>query len=503
MNVEALTDPAQINEYMNLNFQKMRKMIISDLNSNYAASSIFLKRYNRDQIEKALLSPDKSVKQLQEMSEFLYNTSPHYKRLIDYMSELSCDNYTLSPIEYVIENEDEFKDSYFSAAKSYSLVSFKNINPVIRHEVFLKGIFCGICFEAKNSFCLKKLDINYCKISSVEDGTPIFSFDLDYFNAKAHFMLIEQFGLDFVKAYRIYKGDEERGIEPDKTKRWFEPKNQVCVKLDNSVLEYSLPYFIGLFSAILEIDVYNEIKKDNAIMNNYKVLAMQMATDEYGIPTMKFSDAEKYYNQAAANLPEGVGLIMTPFKIEEFSLQNNKSTDGDLAEDATKQFWANSGVNPMLFGIGANPTSAVLELSIRTDECIVFTVDENIAKAFNTRFKRNHNINDHIFIIAFLPQSIFNKTTLIDSLTKGCTYGLPLKSQLLAAYGLEPYQVLTMSNLEDNILGFTKTMLNTPLLQSSTMSPDKGEVGRPSNESKGLGDSDSTELGKDNNTENR
>ena len=59
-----------------------------------------------------------------------------------------------------------------------------------------------------------------------------------------------------------------------------------------------------------------------------------------------------------------------------------------------------------------------------------------------------------------------------------------------------------MSNLEDNILGFTKTMLNTPLLQSSTMSPDK-ESGRPTNESKGLGDSDNTERGKDNNTENR
>ena len=259
---------------------------------------------------------------------------------------------------------------------------------------------------------------------------------------------------------------------------------------------------MGLFTAILEIDVYNEIKKDKAIMDNYKLLAMQMATDEYGIPTMKFSEAQKYYDQAAQNLPEGVGLILTPFKMEDFSLRNTGNTDADLAEDATKQFWANSGVNPMLFGIGANPTSAVLELSIRTDEAIVFDVDANIAKAFNTRYKRNHNINDYIFIVTFLPQSIFNKSALVDSLTKGATYGLPVKSQLLAAYGLEPYQVLTMSNLEDNILGFTKTMLNTPLLQSSTMSPDK-ESGRPTNKSKGLGDSDNTERGKDNNTENR
>lgn len=502
MKVEAITDSNEIEKFAALNYAKMRKLIITDLNSNYAQTSIFLKKYTKDQIERDLLAPDKNSKQLQEMSEFLYNTSPHYRRLLDYMKNLSCDNYTLTPTEYNISNPENFKNTYYETAKSYSLVSFKTANPLIRLEVFLKGIFCGICFEAKNSFCLKKLDINYCKISSIEDGTPIFSFDLDYFNTKAHFMLLDQYGNDFVKAYKIYRGDEERGLPGDKTKRWFEPKNQICVKLNNSVLEYSLPYFMGLFTAILEIDVYNEIKKDKAIMDNYKLLAMQMATDEYGIPTMKFSEAQKYYDQAAQNLPEGVGLILTPFKMEDFSLRNTGNTDTDLAEDATKQFWANSGVNPMLFGIGANPTSAVLELSIRTDEAIVFDVDANIAKAFNTRYKRNHNINDYIFIVAFLPQSIFNKSQLVDSLTKGATYGLPVKSQLLAAYGLEPYQVLTMSNLEDNILGFTKTMLNTPLLQSSTMSPDK-ESGRPTNESKGLGDSDNTERGKDNNTENR
>ena len=503
MKVEAVTNQDEINKYVSLSYQKLRKNIIADLNSNYAQTSLFLKKYSKDQIEKALKSPDKSSRQLQEMSEFLYNVSPHYRRLIDYLKDLSCDNYTLTPVDYVIDNPEEFKNIYYETAKSYSLVSFKNVNPIIRLEVFLKGIFCGICFEAKNSFCLKKLDINYCKISSVEDGTPIFSFDLDYFNTKTHLMLIEQFGNDFVKAYKIYKGDAERGIPGDKTKRWFEPKNQICVKLNNAVLEYSLPYFMGLFTAILDIDVYNEIKKDKAIMDNYKVLAMQMATDEYGIPTMKFADAQKYYDHAAQNLPEGVGLILTPFKIDDFSLKNSGDTDSDLAENATKQFWANSGVNPMLFGIGANPTSAVLELSIRTDEAIVFGVDENIAKSFNTRFKRIHNVNDYIFVVTFLPQSIFNKSALVDSLTKGCTYGLPLKSQLLAAYGLEPYQVLTQSNLEDDILGFTKTMLNTPLLQSSTMSPDKEESGRPTNESKGLGDSDNTERGKDNNTENR
>lgn len=496
-----MTENEIISQFSQLNYAKLRKLIIKDLNSSYSASSILLKKYSRDSIIKYLESPDKNEKPLQEMSEFLYNVSPYYKRLIDYMSELTTDNYWLSPMEREIPNLDSFQTCYLETAKKYSRYSFKTINPQIRKEVFLKGIYYGICFESKDSFCLKKLDVNYCKISSIEDGSLFFSFDLDYFNSKAHFALIKEYGNDFVKAYRRYKGDPELGIPADKTQRWFEPKNQICVKLDPSVTEYALPYFMGLFSAILEIDIYKEIKKDGAILDNYKVLAMQMATDENGVPTMSFEKAKQYYDHAAQNLPEGVGLIMSPFKMDDFSLRNTGTTDDDIAENATKQFWANAGVNPLLFGIGSNPTSATLELGIRTDEAIVFYINSNIAKSFNTIYKKTNP--DYMFNVVFVDQTLFNKTTLIDSLTKGGSYGLPVKSMLLAAHGLEPFDVLTMSYLEDITLGFTDKMLRTPLLQSSTMSPDNEEGGRPTNESKGLGTSDNTQLGEDNNTENR
>lgn len=487
-----------IQQYAQLNYKKLKKLIIKDLNSNYTASSILLKKYSRSQIEKFLEAPDKNCKQLQEMSLFLYNVSLNYKRLIDYLCLLSTDNYWLSPNDTVVDNIDAFKQFYIDTARKYSRYSFKNILPNIRHTAFLKGVYYGVCYESKESFCLKELQTDYCKISTLEDGVYYFSFDLDFFNGKLY--LLSEYGKDFEKAYRLYKGDAERGIPADKTKRWFEPKNQICVKLDNSQTDYALPYFVGLFPAILEIDIYKEIKKDKAILDNYKVLAMQMDTDDNGVPKMEFDAAQQYYEQAAQNLPEGVGLILSPFKITDFSLQNNGTTDGDIAEEATKMFWENAGVSALLFGLGDKPTSQSLELSIRPDEALVFNVNENICKAFNTKFRKSNP--DYMFLLNFLEQSRFNQNQLIDSLTKSATYGLPVKSKLLAAQGLSPLDVLTMSYLEDTVLGFTDVMLRTPLLQSSTMSPDN-EAGRPTNESQGMGTSDNTEIGQDNNTENR
>lgn len=483
-------------QYSQLNFQRIKEAIIKDLNSNYQ-DTVILRKYTKDQIAKYLDNPDKAEKQLWEMSDFLYNVSEHYKRLIDYMAKLATDNYFITPEDILTDDE-----KYIEVAKKYKKCNFKTINKEIRHEVFLKGIYCGIINEVNNSFYLRKLDIQYCKVSAIADGVPIFSFNLDYFNVKARFNLLEQYGKDFVKAYYDYKGDPERNIPPNRELKWFEPKNQICVKADMSTFDYSLPYFTGLFEAVLEIDVFKEIKKDRAILDNYKVLAMEMPTDEYGVPKMEYEKAKRYYNQAAAVLPDGIGLILSPFPIKEFTLQNTGESDQDLAENAVKQFWNNAGVSPLLFGIGDRPASAVLELNIRTDEAVVFNINDKIAKSFNVDFKRKLKNQDIMFFISFLPQSLFNQDRIVDSFVKACSYGLPLKSQLMASYGLEPIDVLSMCNLEDNILGFTKTCLNTPLLQSSTMSPDS-ENGRPSNAETGKTDSDSTESGRDNNTENR
>ena len=93
-----------IQQYSQLNYKKLKKLIIKDLNSNYTASSILLKKYSRSQIEKFLEAPDKNSQQLQEMSLFLYNVSLNYKRLIDYLCLLPTDNYWLSPNDTFVDN---------------------------------------------------------------------------------------------------------------------------------------------------------------------------------------------------------------------------------------------------------------------------------------------------------------------------------------------------------------------------------------------------------------
>ena len=59
-----MTENELISQFSQLNYAKLRKLIIKDLNSSYSASSILLKKYSRENIINYLETPDKNEKQL-------------------------------------------------------------------------------------------------------------------------------------------------------------------------------------------------------------------------------------------------------------------------------------------------------------------------------------------------------------------------------------------------------------------------------------------------------
>ena len=178
--------------------------------------------------------------------------------------------------------------------------------------------------EDKRSFFLKPLQHKYCKLALVENGVWRFAFDLSYFDTKKTKALLSSYGSDFVKAYQLYKGDEEKGTKGDKTLRWFIPKKQICVKFDEEY-PFIIPPLAGCFKAIIDLETYQEIQKDGAILDNYKLINYTVETDSDGNPALSFEQVEKYYNQIAGAVPEGIGIAVNPFKAQGITLKDTTS----------------------------------------------------------------------------------------------------------------------------------------------------------------------------------
>ena len=465
-------------------FAKLRKDILLDLKTNIDEVNIFLKKHPRDTILKALINPTTPAAQelLRDMSRFYYAVSTHYRRAVIMLATMPTNNYIIRPVcDPRKIDKNYFRDIYYQYAIQCKKYKFKDINPQLMLKTLVDGVFYGLMIESNNSFFIKPVLHDYCKIAMVENGVWRFAFDLNYFSTKKTLSQLSSYGKEFVKAYEMYKGNPEKKIKGDKTLRWFIPKNQICLKFDEE-FKWIIPPLAGCFRAIIDLDTYMELQKDGAILDNYKLINYTVETDSDGNPSLPFEQVQKYYNQIAGEVPEGIGVAVNPFKAQGITLKDTSNTTKDYTEDATNDLFANMGLSPLLFGLGKNPTYKVIELSLNIDAMMMMKLLRQIERVYNVKYQIEHSKKSDIPLeIYFLDQSAFNKKEVADSYKNGGIYGLPTKLCYAAACDQEPIDAITASYLENDVLDCGVEIYNRPLISSNTLS--NGEVdnegGRP------------------------
>lgn len=487
-------------------FAKLRRQVLLDLVHASDQRNIFLQRHGRDKIIKALTYPDRPIygKMLREISHFFYAVSPHYRRIITMLATVMLNNYVLRPVDDIDKKSAKVYREYKDLARKCRRYRFKSEIPKMLTSCLLDGVFFGVEYDDTNNYMIKPVLPDFCVISSIENGVYRFAFDLNYFTSKT-LIYLPQYGADFIEAYNIYRGvrDEITGKwiqAPDNTKRWFEPKNQICIKYDEEV-PWIVPPFAGIFKAIIDLDTYEEIKKDGAALDNYKMIHYKIPTDTDGVPKLSFEQSKKYYDMSASVIPEGIGLVMSPFSLDTVTLKDKTDATKDYTKEATNDLFSNVGISPVLFGMSDKATSQTLEYAVRTIESMMMKPIRQIQRVYNVKLQKLvlSKTMSNLMEIEFLSQSIFNAAKIQDAYLKGGMYGIPNKLYYAASLDLEPIDIIDMSIFENNILECGTKIMNRPLISSTTLSNGEAlnEGGRPQTDNP----SDNTEKATDNNAE--
>lgn len=485
-------------------FSRLRETIVQDLlNSKY--ESYNGRKYSVDRLSSMLENPYTStnMSQLRQMSLWLYLVSSHYRRLINYYATLPTFNYYITGEQIQLKDltgakVKKYKQCYLETANDFERYTLRQTSPDIISLTLLQGAYCGIVVEDDRTFFLKAVPINYVQIYSIVDDCYRFAIDLDYFSNNLY--LLEAYGEDVKRAYYMYAGNKETGTKGDRNLRWYEPEKQICVKADKDPT-IILPFFLGVFKEILDIDDYRTLAKAKTEVENYKALVMKQETDDDGVPKLDFNIAMKYYNQAAANLPDGVGLILSPFAMDSFSFDNKNVKDTDDVNSARNNLWAATGTSPLIFGSTDATSAAALILSTKPDEQVTYVLTNQIERNFNLIQKLQNR--SYVFKMKFLRQSIYDKTNVQDAYSKAAQYGVSgAKTMYAASLDLSPADVINLSYIEDTILGMTTEIFNKPMVSSNTRSYSDtttsgwgnrwGTGGRPTNEERGV---ETTESG--------
>ncbi|WP_202630040.1 hypothetical protein [Clostridium botulinum] len=471
--VTEVSEEEKEKQKMQMFFTSLASLVVNDLNENNKKNSFF-KKYKKQDVIDYLQNPQKYEKELREISRFLYVNSAHYKRLINYFANMSLFYYDFKPtriIDFSKINKKKFLKEYYTICSRIDKMNLSHEFSKILTIAFKEDIFYGYEYETTDSYFIKNLDPDYCSISSIEDGVYNYQFDFTFFDNRKE--KLKEYGKEFEIKYNKYLKDR-------KSSRYQELNSQktICIKI-NEEIEYPIPPFANVFEALYDINDYKLLKKAKEEIGNYQLLSMNipMSDKEPDAPMLDFTTAKEFYAQALNVLPDQIGAILTPMKIDSIKFERD-TLNNDRVIEAEDLFWSSAGVNGNLFNSKGN-SGSVVDLSIKTDESIVFKVLKQGARWVNRKFKFAKT--QFMYKFSFLDVTINNQEKMIDKYFKLAQYGIPVKTNLCSLVGLSPIDMQINTWLENDVLKLHENWLplNSSHTQTNEPNSEDKKAGKP------------------------
>ncbi len=420
--------------------------------------------YTKENIIKWLQSPTSTSneKSLRDASNYMYISSMHYNRLLNYYAGLYTGAYVISPLGFsATDVKDNFVKQYKKVSKAIELM---NIPAILREEILIAlrdGAFYGVLLSDSNSAFIQAIDPEYCRITSICDGSFLYKVDMTKISSKLEFYPVE-----FTRMYNEYlrTGDQWQEVPVEIS---------VCIKADSSLVDWTIPPFAAVMPSLYTIANAESLQETATELKNYKMLSGKVPTDDKGSPLMSDDVVRKYYSHIANALGENVGLALSPFDFTTFSFENKPGVaEVDDLSNAVANFWSTAGTSGLLHG-RENDTSGVTKLAIKNDETYILGMVQQFERVINRYLKTGFSGSSK-FKISILPITVFNKEEYLKYYKEAASFGIG-KSHYAAALGIPQCDLAGLTFLENQLIPFDEL---TPLKSSYTTTSDES-AGRP------------------------
>jgi hypothetical protein len=449
------------------------KLVINELSSSRDGKSL-LKKYKQSEVREIIegFKLPKNQEKLREISQLLFAKSPQYQRLLRYFSGMALFSHVITPIKDIKKaNKAKVMKQYTEIGELVKLMNLRHEMQKVLNVAFSEDTFFGYIHRDKKSFYIQRVDASLARISSVEDGVFNYSIDMSYFEKNEE--RLKAWANEIQVKYGQWKALKKKNprISP-----WVElnPENTICIKVNEEILE-SFPPFAGSFDAIFDIEGFKRLRKDKEELGNYMILTQEL-------PMRKDSDNNNdfmidkdmmmfFHNMASDTVPDNVGVITSPMKIEPIKFDKDRA-DNDGVAKAERDFWSGNGTSQLLFNADKS-TSQGLLMSIKTDEQIVFGLLTQIERWLNRYLKFENK--DLMFNVRILPITEYNKQEMYKMYLEAGQFGIPVKSFVNAVVGLDPIETMNMAYLENDLLKMHEEF--KPLMSSHTMNGEEMQAG--------------------------
>lgn len=437
-----------------------------------------MRKYDKETIRMYLENPFKCENRLREVVDYLCTISPQFCRLIEYIPNMAL----ITP--FVKQNMRQYKgktkankakNDFDKMCDYYDTLDIKNTSMKIFKDVFKYGVYYGIEVEGLYKTYIKKLDPYRCKIVGEGEIGLSIAFDCAYFAGNEK-VLDESYPPIFKQLYADYM---------DNIKHWnylsanWQPlpiEQTICVKYDITNLDYSVPPYVNIFSALYDLEEFESLNKAKVTAENYTLVSFKIplktnpnGEDDFAISADMVDAVSEQLN---ASLPDYMGYVTSP--CDTTTVKGSTSGDNkiDSVANAVKKVWESEGVAPVIMGI-ENTNSGTLDYSVRTDEQILFSLYDQLQNYWDFKVKQQFKNN---FKLTLLRTTWFNLERMIGYYIQQAQFSIPIAVILPLLLGFEISDINDLSDMQEQI--FEVSTKWKPLISSNVMSggdiTDKG-----------------------------
>jgi hypothetical protein len=426
--------------------------------------------YNKESLRTYLQTPYSTNSQtnLRNLAKFLYTLSFPLRRIINYFASLpDFSAYKINlDFSLVEENDEEALIKDYEDAARYVRKMNLEIN---MFKLLIIAWREGIVYfqpyqDDDGTLLLMPLDSQYCRLSSIGyNNLYHVAFDFSFFSGNNAFYL-DIWDPEFKKKYNTYNRDA--------TQRWQQLDNARAIKIDLSDQDLIIPVFSSLFESLIDLIDLQSLMAVKDSLDIYKLLVMRIPMLNSQNPddmALSLNLAKKFYNKAAQDLPDEIGLILSPMEVDSISFDKNATSDTNAIADSYKNVMEQTGISQIFDSERLNGASSV-KMSMLSDALMATRgVMKQIEAFVNERIQMEFP-NSKAYI-KFIDVTTYTKEDRKKEVKEAASSGLPVKMEWMALEGYDPLEAMASDFIETK-LGLAVNKWINPVRTSYTQTGD-------------------------------
>ncbi len=470
--MENSENPAQSDNKIKFDFYQLKNLCKNELISHGFCNADIC-GYTKNDLRCFIETPWRHTKRLISIMKFMYFSSGYFRKIIQYYVNLAVSDCWTVDTEYLISNvsginKEKIKKDYFKYIREVDSYNMSNTLSKILFDVFLYDAYFGYEIDTDDGKVLYAFDPEDCIITEYNNGMPCFAVrKISGKNNKIYPVEIQN----------ILKNPANQCSRKGYVQMPYE--KTFCIKY-NDGFDFLYPPFVFIIKEILDLEDFKEIEKAKAENEVYKLLAMKIPTDQNGLPTMDDEKVLPFYELAMDVVSKSIGILPVPFDVDPIEFTTKTNDNINNVKNAIDEMYSEIGVSQSLLS-GASSNSE-LKTSIEVDASEVYRILKQISKAVNFHCRiRLTNSPKYKFTFRYLDITAFNQGDKVDRLLKLAQASCPVKTELMAAMGVNPLKMLGNAFTENDVFDLAKnwTPLQTSYTQSSNSGEDSENNGRP------------------------